>query len=340
MQSAAFNKNLHGLRGLLALGVVIGHCGIADVSSVAVWFFFVLSGYLLASIYRDGMRLDQIGAYAVRRVARLVPLYAVVLVAIAVVPAEFYDAVLRPAEAAKLKAIGSTFLEHLTFLRGNIHFWTLAQEAAGYALIAVLLLARGRLSVGWFIALCTVVAALSIRFPTIFFPNDTPFPHPFYAFHFIVGVVAAMVPVRGAAKPWASTAALAILVAIFVAGVFESFIKAPFHADWWHTLIPAPLWGLIGGAVILLLANGTNVLDRMGFFGTVSYGLYVFHYLVLLVLADQIGRMTAQQSVLVVGAITIPLAWLSYRFIEAPCIAFAHRVTRRKRPDVVAAEGN
>jgi peptidoglycan/LPS O-acetylase OafA/YrhL len=334
---AAFNNNLHGLRGLLALGVVVGHCGVAHVESVAVWFFFVLSGYLLASLYRDGMRPDQLGAYALRRAARLLPLYAIVLAVIAVVPAEIYNAALRPAEAAKFEAIAATVLEHLTFTRGNIHFWTLAQEMAGYVLIAALMLARTWLRLGLFVALCGAVAVAS-EFISIPMASDTW--RPFYAFHFIVGVVAAMVPVRGAAKPWASTAALAILVAIFIAGVFESFIKAPYHADLWHELIPAPLWGLIGGVVILGLAHGRDVLDRLAFFGTISYGLYVFHYLVLLALAEPVSRMTAGQTLLVVSAITIPLAWSSYRLIEAPYIAFAHRITRRARPDVVPAVGN
>lgn len=48
----------------------------------------------------------------------------------------------------------------------------------------------------------------------------------FYGLHFIVGIVAAMVPVRGAARRWAPAGALAILAAIFVAGLFRNLIAA------------------------------------------------------------------------------------------------------------------
>ena len=327
-----FNKNLHGLRGLLALGVLVGHCDVADLSSVSVWFFFVLSGYLLASIYRDGMRLDQLGAYALRRVARLVPLYATVLVIIAVVPVAIWQG-LTPKEAWKFDAIAGSLLQHLTFLRANLHFWTLAQEMAAYVLIAALMLARGRIGIVPFIALCGALAVASSMFISIPMASDDQV-RPFYALHFIVGVVAAMIPL-GRPKGWASAIALAILSALFAAGLYGNFIAEAYGVSHWHHLVPAPLWGLIGGIVVLGLAHGTNVLDRLGFFGTVSYGIYVFHFLVILILAH--SRMTPVQSLGAVGAITIVLAWLSWRVIEAPCIAFAHRVTRRARPDTVMA---
>lgn len=64
------------------------------------------------------------------------------------------------------------------------------------------------------------------------------------------------------------------------------------QVGYWHVLIPAPVWGLIACIIILGLAHGSDVLERLGFFGTISYSLYVFRCLVL-------------------------LAWLSYRLIEA-----------------------
>ena len=334
---AGFNRNLHGLRGLLALGVVVGHCGITDISSVSVWFFFVLSGYLLAKVYAGGMRPGQLGPYAVRRAARLVPLYAVVLVAIALVPGWVYDALLTAHSAAKFEAVAASFVQHLTFTRGNIHFWTLSQEALGYALIAALLLLRARLGAGRFVILCIVIAVLS-EWPalTIPMPSDDGV-RPFYALHFALGVAAAQVPADGTPKRWASAIALALLAAVLVASFFASAIKQAFQVPHWHVVIPAQSWGLIGALIILGLGHGTDVLGRFGFLGTISYGTYMFHFLVLLVVASMASSYDPYLIFLEVAAVTFALAWLSYRYIEAPCIAWAHRVTRRRAPEVAAA---
>jgi peptidoglycan/LPS O-acetylase OafA/YrhL len=306
----------------LAVGVVIGHCGIVHVESVSVWFFFVLSGYLLAGLYPNGMQPHQLGPYAVRRAARLVPLCAVVLVAITLVPNWLYDAVLRPSEAVKFEGIAATFLEHLTFQRGNIHFWTLSQEALGYALIAALVLMRSRLRAGPFIALCAAVAVFFDFLWIIPMPSDG-FARPFYAMHFAIGVAAAQVP-AGKPKRWASAASIVILGAILVAAMFGEAIKSAWEVPFWEHAIPRQLWGLIAAAAILGLAHGSDVLGRFGFFGTISYGTYVFHYLVLLIVVSlNTGTHDPLVIFLKVGSITFVLAWLSYRYIEEPCIRWA-----------------
>jgi len=325
----AFNRNLHGLRGLLAIGVMIGHCGIVHIESVSVFFFFVLSGYLLASLYRNGMRPDQLGPYAMRRAARLVPLYAVVLVVIALVPNWLYDAVLRPDEAAKFEGIAATFLEHLTFKCGDIHFWTLSQEAVGYALIAALVLMRSLLGVGPFIALCAAVAVFFDFFWFIPMPSSG-IVRPFYGMHFAIGVAAAQIP-TGKPKRWASAASIVILGAILVAAMFGEAIKSTWDVPFWEGIIPPELWGLIAAAAILGLAHGSDVLGRFGFFGTISYGTYVFHYLVLLIVASLDGAHNPLVTFLKVGSITFALAWLSYRYIEAPCIRWAASLRRSEQ---------
>jgi peptidoglycan/LPS O-acetylase OafA/YrhL len=331
---AGFNRNLHGLRGLLALAVVVGHSGIADLGTVAVWFFFVLSGYLLAAPYQRGMRADQLWRYAVRRFARIYPLYATCLILIAVIPSGFYALTLHPQAAVQFEAVAATAEEHLTFLRANMHLWTLAQEALGYVLIAVLLLVRGRMSNALFVSLCLALIVLCSIFLTAdVLPMHTDGkPRQFHASLFIIGMLVATVPALPP-KPWYSQAALGLLAAVFVAGVFHTQVCRLFWVPYWHAIIPVVAWGALAAVVVLFLANGSDKLDSLAFFGTVSYGLYVFHFFAVLIVAGR--NMNAPQTLLAVFAISLPLACLGYRYIEAPCIRLSRQITKRSRASIL-----
>jgi peptidoglycan/LPS O-acetylase OafA/YrhL len=106
--------------------------------------------------------------------------------------------------------------------------------------------------------------------------------------------------------------------------MFGEAIKAAWGVHFWEDVIPPEVWGLIAAAAILGLAHGSDVLGRFGFFGTISYGTYVFHYMVLLIVVSlSTGAHDPLVTFLKVGSITFVLAWLSYRYIEEPCIRWA-----------------
>jgi peptidoglycan/LPS O-acetylase OafA/YrhL len=47
------------------------------------------------------------------------------------------------------------------------------------------------------------------------------------------------------------------------------------------------MWAVIGALMVLGLANGTGRLNALRLFGTLSYRIYVFHFLAVLVLAGR-----------------------------------------------------
>src|SRR5580704_17034654 len=89
-EARAHRPELDGLRGLAAYVVVVSH--ISNESNLwngllgrgggqlGVMLFFVLSGYLMGALYLDRpFRAGEVWAYAVRRIARVVPLFYVVV---------------------------------------------------------------------------------------------------------------------------------------------------------------------------------------------------------------------------------------------------------------------
>jgi peptidoglycan/LPS O-acetylase OafA/YrhL len=332
MKTEQFDRNLHGLRGVLAIAVVMSHTGFADVGVIAVWFFFVLSGYLLARPYDRGMDGAQLGRYFVRRFFRIYPAFSVCLLLWELVPAYW---IIDGYSRGRFEHVQQTLLDHLLLLRGDVHLWTIPQELLGYALIGALMLVRRRLPVGWFVPLCiAAAAACELLLTAEVLPMGTDGPaRPLHAALFIIGVIASTV--RLPRTEWFSTAALVVLGTIFFAGLCPDVLGGWLGTQHWHMTAPVTVWGVIAAAVILALANGRPVLEGLQFFGTLGYGIYLFHFPVAMLLTGRVSQ--GPQAFFLTLAITVALAWLSWRYIEAPCIDFAHRLSARRPGPIGAA---
>jgi peptidoglycan/LPS O-acetylase OafA/YrhL len=154
---------LDGLRGLAALCVLTFHVWLyrdgtparvdrgdvvdSTLSSlrIALIFFFVLSGFLLARDLRrwleEGVRAATLRRYAGRRARRILPAYWVSLAgALALVWGGSPEAGIRLPPAERLWAYVVLGQNHFadTVLRLNPVTWTLAVEVAFYALLPVL----------------------------------------------------------------------------------------------------------------------------------------------------------------------------------------------------------
>ncbi|HSZ59220.1 MAG TPA: acyltransferase [Tepidisphaeraceae bacterium] len=163
-----YMPQLDGLRALAVVGIWFVHWGIAqepyfrcvEWGRLAVWMFFVLSGFLITGIlYKSkndveaGKRLATTGAriFYARRLLRILPIYYLTIFATALM----------------IPDVRRLFWWHLTFTTDfwatlnhheypwGIHFWTLAVEEQFYLTWPwlVLLLPRKRI-VGFLLALC------------------------------------------------------------------------------------------------------------------------------------------------------------------------------------------
>ena len=70
----------------------------------------------------------------------------------------------------------------------------------------------------------------------------------------------------------------------------------------------------------------------LGYVGSISYGLYVYHYVVQCVVADLMGEHPGWNGIVSVGVttlmVTIALAFASFHFVETPILRLKSNFSR------------
>jgi peptidoglycan/LPS O-acetylase OafA/YrhL len=351
---------LDGLRALAVVAVIAYHLfpGALPGGFLGVDVFFVVSGFLITTLLlrevRDGGRL-QLGRFWVRRARRLLPAL-VTVIAVAIPAAAIVDRDL-------LVGIGRQVLGALTFstnwlavAAGTSYFdatqpelfqtfWSLAIEEQFYLvwplLLAVLLAAchtwRGRTGVAFGAAVASA-AAMTL----LYHPGDDPtrvyYGTLTHAFGLLLGASAAfawagraeLLPRRSWAR-WLGPAALVLL------GAMAAFVSAAGSFAYRGGIFGASLLALV--AVVSCTGARTGyvrVLDMrpLTWVGERSYGLYLWHWPVILVLAaaagDGPGSVTWWRTATAAVAVTVLLSWASYRWVETPVRQLGAREVARR----------
>lgn len=365
---------LDGLRGVAILWVLAYHLfalpartaslhalpwlqSLAAQGWMGVNLFFVLSGYLITRGLADQPR-DRyyFGIFALRRVFRIVPAYALVLllfpVARALWPPSFPGAAAVFNPAIPLWSYAA-FLQNLymvpTGSLGNDWLrvlWSLAVEVQFYALICVVvfLVPRRRLAVA---LLALAAVSVAFRYFSYFRLTDPDLAIvvllPCRLDSFVLGGLLALAP--DARLSGMRTAAGAALLAGSVA-FLHSYSAGAFGS---RTVYLLPLYYLVislgcAGALDLCVRPVGPVAwlmesDVLVEAGELSYFVYLFHMPVALclfhfVLGTSPALGTLPLSVAMVGsaAAVFVLAEVSYKYMEDPLIRLSHTLLRRPRP--------
>ncbi len=190
-----YQVELDGLRGLAALTVMLEHTWspFAGIGATGIWLFFILSGYLLSQPFINkperAINPGYVGPYFVRRLARILPMYLVVLF----VSFGFTE---RTPE----------LVEHLLFLDSAGHFWTIPQELSFYLFLPFLMIVgylAHRLSPRLFAPTMLLLCALFLWRPELamFELRGNGISRPPYVGWFLMGVaLAAYGPMLQAAR--------------------------------------------------------------------------------------------------------------------------------------------
>jgi peptidoglycan/LPS O-acetylase OafA/YrhL len=292
---------LTGMRGLAAVYVGLYHLSVRGVwilpTSLATlqgagWsgvdFFFVLSGYLLASIY------DQVSLrYFVRRVFRTFPLYYLCLPVYALAGL----LVLSPLDLVYAENyFASTF--------SNSPLWTLMLEELFYFVLFPLMLLIGKRRAVWLIA---PAAALSLvwRAPWPSSGYDFVFKQmPSYFYDYVLGVALAGLPAQKGRKRLLFTGAL-WGAAMFVMGGSVNGALSPLIS------------GTAYAGLVATWQTSRVFTNRVSMaLGRASYGIYLFQYPAIVLLGPVPG------FILAVG-----LALLSWRYFESKLVAMGRCLT-------------
>lgn len=323
---------------------------------IGVDLFFVLSGYLITrglvkdSAYSTGKRLKLFWA---RRAFRIFPLYYIVLIVgtIACLALGFREHV--PGAGYWLYFQNYTLAFDPMHLRWTAHFWSLAIEEQFYFVwpLVVLLAAanrRPKVALGLFFFCVTLRTGLILGLPKVhalgwdqeqiakFVYRATPT----HMDGLLMGALLAMIS-EAKDHPWmvswrkirkpAFYVGLLMLLGVVV------WTKGFGTYDRRAMLIGYPLMAVVFTAAVSLAAEGEfpaafqNVLTR-GIFpacGKVSYGMYIFHWVLVILVADWQEKFTADKppavafgvgaAVILVGMlVTYVIAVLSFRFVETP----------------------
>ncbi len=327
------HNNFGALRLLLSTLVIFGHfktlpglfyeaSGLYGYADFAVDAFFVVSGYLIASSWAAAPRL---GGFYIRRLFRLYPLYAVVILlqagAMMLVLGDF---------AAHMAGLGKYLVTNLAFANFlsydidhvlaplnnpgiNPSLWTLKVEIGFYLILPALWALTRRFS-GWFLvavfALSTLYTYIALDHGKIELARQLPGQLRF----FVIGI---------AMFRYQSRIMIPVLPAIMIA--LGTFILCSLR----HEIPMMAVYPLLVGAWVFVLALR---IPSYPLRFDISYGVYLFHG-PLIQLSLLFGWYENNlRFVLLIVVMAYALAILAEALVEQPGIALGKKLARRFSP--------
>jgi peptidoglycan/LPS O-acetylase OafA/YrhL len=340
---------LDGLRGLAVAGVLVFHGGYLQGGYLGVDAFFVLSGFLITSLLlveatgSGGVSLRRFWA---RRARRLMPALACVLGFVAIYawvwakPEELStirgDAIATLLYVANWRQI-FTSNDYFALFRSPSplqHTWSLAIEEQFYVLWPLIVfglvrMRRGFSSARTVLITCSSLAVVSVVWAQVLFHiSDTA--RVYYgtdtraAAILFGGALAAWLVWRGPVQGRVSRRVLEVLGVVAFVGVGIAWVSLPGTSP---VLYEGGLV-LCGIGVAVVIAAAVHPdrgvvfrvlsLKPLCWLGLISYGVYLWHWPLFVVLNPDRVHLTGGWLFLVRIAVTLAIAIASYFLIERP----------------------
>ena len=355
-------RGLNGIRALSAMAVAAMHFGVFDAGWIGVQFFYVLSGFLITGKLLEARdRYQNIGPYLAdfykRRSLRILPLYLlyliVVLVAALLSHTLRHDLADLPYLATYTYNFRRGLSEALPSMSLAPHLWSLSVEEQFYVLWPFLIFYCSR-RVAIRSVLSAVCAAPLLRLLYIVAAGHTAetsyatyFLTPFQVDGFALGALLSFAPLDQLRK-WRLPSAAAVLALITVAAISNRhlpvfgllWVPRPRVSVWLYTAVD------LIGALLVLECTLDSALVRalelrpLRFLGQISYGFYVWHMLLLVVLERYFAfggySVGTRLAIFPVYACAVScVASLSYFFYEKPIMRLRYVEAFRRGRDRV-----
>ena len=341
-----YRPDVDGLRAVAIAAVVVYHAFPAAVRGgfTGVDVFFVISGYLISQIIWRGLdeRSFTLAWFYGRRVLRLFPALVLVLAGTLAAGRWLF---LPDAYATLGKDIAgaATFASNLVLwqdagyftenaaLRPLTHLWSLAVEEQFYLVFPLLLIAAHR---SWRLtgALLGVLAATSFTWNVATVGAD-----PAAAFYLLparfwelaLGALLAYVQLSRspALTPRLRDAASLAGLGLLLLAAF-GLTSSSLFPGWWALAPTLAAVLLIGAGPDALLNRRVLASGPFVLLGRISYPLYLWHFPLLVLARVQWGASLSVGATIAVVAVSVALAYGTYRLVELPARRLAGRGRR------------
>ncbi|HEX4981337.1 MAG TPA: acyltransferase family protein [Ilumatobacteraceae bacterium] len=337
-----YQPALDGVRAVAVAMVLLFHGGVDWMGGgyIGVSVFFTLSGYLITSLLlaeSDATGVVRVGAFLARRARRLLPASVVCIVGVAVCSryglldgvADLERDLLGAAFQVQnwvLLASGDSYTEVLATVGGQRspleHYWSLAIEEQFYwmwPLVFGWLATRDRARLKRRLAGLTVTAMAAAPLIAIAWGADAAYwATPARLAEILLGAwLAVVLAGRPLADSWAPRVAPLALGALVVAAVLLPADGGPMYRG------GLPLIGVASALLIVGLQGPSPIRRLLGLrplvvLGRISYGVYLFHWPVYVILDEVRADLTGPALLGLRLAVTGIVAATSYVLIERP----------------------
>lgn len=332
-----YRPDIDGLRAIAVMAVIGFHAFPKWVMGgfVGVDIFFVISGYLISTIILESLSANtfSLRAFYARRIRRIFPALLVVLLAVFGIGWFLLFAV-EFKQLGKHIAASAGFVSNVVFWSESgyfdtlaetkplLHLWSLSIEEQFYLIWPVLLwgVAKQRLNP---LLTTTVLALASFALAAYEFRQDAVaafFLPQYRAWELLLGAILAQraLSTRGLDLPRVGRSNLQSVAGLTLIALAVAFTPRNAFPGWW-VLMPTV------GAVLVIKAGPTAVLNRrllscapLVWVGLISYPLYLWHWPLLSFGRIVVGGVPSPGYRAGAIAVSVGLAWATYRAIERP----------------------
>jgi peptidoglycan/LPS O-acetylase OafA/YrhL len=335
----AYRPEVDGLRALAVVPVILFHAGVPGFAGgfVGVDVFFVISGYLIASIIYDEILEQRFSmvTFLERRARRIIPaLYAVLLVSLPLgwffmLPDNFENlgqSIVATVGVSNniLLWLTSGYWDLANEYKPLLHTWSLGVEEQFYLVFPLILLwlaPRGSRVTFVVFAIAALASLLAAEWFVRSEPLSAFFLLPMRAWELLVGVMFAVTCKRdrshalqfgrlGDSLAWLGLALILVPVLLYDA-------KTPFPGL-------AALPPTVGTLLVIMFASEANSVGRLlsqrilVAVGLGSYSAYLWHQPIFAFLRLLSPNEPSSLAVILAIGATAVIAFVSWRFIEQP----------------------
>ena len=305
-----------------------------EYSAISVFFFFILSGYILAYVYLHSRSSFKQRAFYWSRFARVYPLYIVTI--LVSIPGLYLARLPRWGLHKAFAGTIATFVSHALLLQhwlpqlGALNYpsWSISSEAFFYLVFPVFgaFLWNRSTRQSILIGSCWFLVTWGLRVLTLHRLHRDPFAHILPVFElnlFVIGIVLAKLHVALLAnrrtERWLERYGAALAVLTFT--VFLALTETPRILQ--TTYLHDALSSLLFLVLILAFASGNRIIQALFtpawlvLLGEASFGLYLLHMPVYQLFVTLHLPLAGSFFFLYLAA-TIALSVLSFLYFETP----------------------